>query len=115
VDTAAVLGVQQVRPSFLDDVRRSARSQAGDTAARHARSHHACAHGAETGRRRRIGRGSCHSRRQSDPYGPAPLTAMFSSPDDDDLDEDDPEDDDEEVEEDEEDDGDEEVWQVRLT
>jgi hypothetical protein len=126
VDTAAVLGVQQMRPSFLDDVRRSGRSEARHTAARHAWSNHAGAHRAETGCSRGGGRSYRHSRRPNHPYGPAPLTAtrtmlprfsfpLFSSPDDDDLEDDDLEDDDEEVEEDEEDEGEEEVWQVRLT
>ena len=91
VDTAAVLGVPQVRTSFLDHVCRAARIEARDAAARHSRSHHAGTHRSET------------------------LINMFSLAEDDDLDDDDPEDEDEEVEEDEEDEGDEEVWQVRLT
>ena len=91
VDTAAVLGVPQVRASFLDDVCLAARIEARNAAARHSWSNHTGTHRSEA------------------------LINMFSFAEDDDLDDDDPEDEDEEVEEDEEDEGDEEVWQVRLT
>jgi hypothetical protein len=126
VDTAAVLGVQQVRTTFLDDVRRTSRIEARDAAARHARRHHAGAHGSKARRSRGVGRSSRNRSRESDAHRPASLTGTrhmpphssflsFSFDTDDDDEDDDPEDEDEEVEEDEEDDGDEEVWQVRLT
>jgi hypothetical protein len=115
VDTATVLGLQQMRPPFLDHVRRAARIEARDTSAGHARCDNAGANGSEAGCRRCVRRSGGNRGRQSHADGPASLTSMFSGTDDDDLDDDDRDDEKEEVEEDEEDDGDEEVWQVRLT
>ena len=121
--TAAVLGVQQVRSSFLDDLCFRTRCQTCNAFARDTRRDHARTNGAETRCRRCIGRSRCNRRGESISFRPEPLTRMRAQPvfrlhppvDDDDPDDEDLDDEDDEVEEDEEDDGDEEVWQVRLT
>jgi hypothetical protein len=126
VDTATVLGVQQMRAPFLDDIRRSAGGEARNTAARHARSNHTSSDGAETCCSCGVRRSRCNRGCEGDTYRTASLTGTLAMPpralfpllsptDDDDLEDDDPDDEDQEVEEDEEDDDDEEVWQVRLT
>jgi hypothetical protein len=98
VDTAAVLGVQQVRPPFLDDVRGSAWIEARHAAASHARRDYSSANGSEACRCSGVRRSGCNRSRKNDAHRSTSLTRL---PD--------------EVEEDEADDADRVVWHVLLT
>lgn len=103
--SAAILGMQPLRPSFLDDLHVSARREACHPSASHARRHDPGAHGPGSGRL------------DAETVTPA-FRFLLPPQDDEDVDEDESWDEDEEVEEDEEDGedhDDEEVWQVLLT
>jgi hypothetical protein len=116
---AAVLGMQQVRTPFLDDIRIGSRRQACGSAARHPRRDDSGAHSPEAGRRGGVRRGGRDRRGEGVSFGAEPLIPMRASyenlPADDDLEDEEIEEEDEEIEDEEDDDEDEEVWQVRLT
>jgi hypothetical protein len=132
VGSPAILGLQPLRSSFLDHLRRGSRREASHTAARHSGRYHSRADGPSTGcgsslwpgRGNSSGSGHKNTAETGDdrvifrasatnvlPGGAVPYKLLPPEDDDEDLDDEDLDDDDED-DEDDEDEEEEEGWQV---